>query len=138
MNLYVGGNSAKKLRGNSAKAEHFSRLPDSVLLDGKISPSAKCVYALLAGSVFQGTTAKLGQVRISKQLGLHQETVRIALRELESGNHITIVGTGKQRRLYHLHSNIFGQKQRALDSGTETKEELVSFPRPRLATARTA
>lgn len=80
----------------------------------------------------------MGQRLIAISLGIHQETVTRALSELVDRKHITIHGKGKERRLYHLHSNIFGQKQRALDAGESVKEELVSFPRPRLATVRSA
>lgn len=138
MSLYVSGKSVQKVRGNSAQTEHFNRLPNSVLLDKDLSLAARCVYAFVAGSVHQGTTAKVGQRLIAAKLGIHQETVRLALRELEENKHLTIIGAGRERRVYHLHSNIFGAKQRALNAGDSAKEDLVSFPRPRLATARTA
>ncbi len=138
MSLYVSGKSVQKVRGNSVQQEHFNRVPNSVLFDVELSLAARCVYAFVAGSVHQGTTAKVGQRLIAKKLGIHQETVRLALQELECQKHLTIIGTGKERRVYHLHSNIFGNKQRALNSGESSKEDLVSFPRPRLATARTA
>lgn len=138
MTLYVSGKSVQKVRGNSVQQEHFNRVPNSVLFDTELSLAARCVYAFVAGSVHQGTTAKVGQRLIAKKIGIHQETVRFALQELEERKHLTIVGSGKDRRVYHLHSNIFGAKQRALNSGESVKEELISFPQRRLATVRTA
>lgn len=134
--LYVGDPVVQKVGGSVAQTEHWNRTPDSVLFDQELSSDCKCVYAVLGGCTRQGTTATLGERFIAERLGLHRQTVRKALARLAERNHITIHGAGKQRRLYHLHSNVFGQKQRALDAGTETKEELVSFPRRRLATVR--
>jgi hypothetical protein len=64
----------------------------------------------------------MGQRRISKLLGIHQETVALALRDLAARGHITITGSGNRRRTYHLHSGVFGQKQRA------GVEEVISSP----------
>jgi DNA-binding transcriptional regulator LsrR (DeoR family) len=82
--------------------------------------------------VYQGTVAKMGQRSISKLLGIHQETVALALRDLAARGHITITGNGNRRRTYHLHSDVFGQKQRA------DIEEVISSPSktPRLASVR--
>jgi hypothetical protein len=41
------------------------------------------------------------------------ETVNLAIHELEDRQHIAIRGSGKARRIYHLCSNVFGQKRRA-------------------------
>jgi hypothetical protein len=130
----VTGNSDHKANGKSGHPEHWNRVPDSILFDRKLSLASRCVYAALAGSVHQGTVAKMGQRRISKLLGIHQETVALGLRELSAAGHITITGTGNVRRAYHLHSPVFGQKQRA------GIEEVISSPSRgrRLATVRTA
>jgi hypothetical protein len=76
----------------------------------------------------------MGQRRISKLLGVHQETVALALRDLAARGHITITGSGNLRRAYHLHSDVFGQKQRA------GFEEIISSPSrtPRFASVRRA
>lgn len=62
-------------------------------------------------------------------LGIHVETVNVAIHELEDRQHIAIRGFGKARRIYHLCSNVFGHKQRA------GIEEVISSPSrtPRLA-----
>ena len=110
----------------------------SVLTDPELSCEARCVYGILAVSTRQGTTASVGTRLIAGKLNIHQQTVLRSLTKLAERKHITIYGRGKQRRIYHLHSNVFGKKQRSLDSGESSKEDLVSFPRPRLATVRSA
>jgi CRP-like cAMP-binding protein len=111
----VNENSAQKVNGKSAQsdAEKYARLPESVLFDRELSLTARCVYGVLARYAFQGTAVRIGQRRIANLLGLHQETVNLALHQLETSDHISIRGNGKDRRSYHLHSSVFGQKQRA-------------------------
>ena len=109
-------------------------MPESVLFDDGLSVTARCVYGVLARYVYQGTAVKIGQRRIAKLLGVHVETVNLAIHELEGRQHIVVRGNGKARRLYHLSSTVFGQKQRA------GIEEVISSPSrtPRLATVRLA
>jgi Helix-turn-helix domain len=113
-------------------AERYARLPDSVLCDHRLSVTARCVYGVLARYAYQGTTVKIGQRRIARLLGIHVETVNLAIHELEDRLHIAIRGAGKARRIYHLHSSVFGQKQGA------GFEEVISSPSrtPRLASVR--
>jgi DNA-binding MarR family transcriptional regulator len=87
----------------------------------------------MARRVYQGTTVKIGQRQIAKQLGCDVKTVNRAIHELEKHTYITIIGNGKARRTYHLHSSVFGKKQRA------GIEEVISSPSgtPRLASVRT-
>ena len=133
---YVFGKSEQKVYGNSEQipAERYARLPDSVLYNDRLSPASRCVYAVLARHAYQGTTARIGQRRIARLLNLHLETVNSAIHELASYGHIVICGAGKTRRIYHLTSSVFGQKQRA------GIEEVISSPSgvPRLAATRTA
>ena len=96
------GNSVHGARGNSVHNEHWNRLPDSALYDRRLSLAGRCVYAVLARAVHQGTVAKMGQRRISKLFGIHQETVALALRDLAARGHLTISGSGNRRRTYHL------------------------------------
>ena len=134
--LYVGDPVVQKVGGPVVQAEHWNRTPDSVLFDHELSSDCKCVYAVLGGCTRQGTIATIGERLIASKLGIHRQTVRKSLAKLAERKHITIRGVGRERRIYHLHSNAFGAKQRALDAGESVKEELVSFPRPRLATVR--
>jgi DNA-binding MarR family transcriptional regulator len=132
----VYGKSEQKVYGNSEQGttEKYARLPGSVLCDGGLSLTARCVYAVLALYAYQGTTVKIGQRRIARLLGVHVETVNMAIHELEDRQHIVITGDGKARRMYHLSSSVFGQKQRA------GVEEVISSPSrtPRLASTRWA
>jgi hypothetical protein len=58
----------------------------------------------------------------------------VAIHELEDRQHISIRGKGRTRRVYHLWSSVFGQKQRA------GIEEVISSPSRtlRLASTRNA
>ena len=121
-------------RGKSeqSRVEKYAHTPDSVLFDKGLTVTARCVYGVLARHAFQGTTANIGQRRIANLLGVHVGTVNRSLHELEERKHISIRGTGKGRRIYHLQSPVFGQKQRA------GVEEVISSPSrtPRLASVR--
>ena len=120
----VYGKSEQKVYGKSeqGEGEKYARMPDSVLFDRGLSISARCVYGVLARYVYQGTTVKIGQRRIARLLGIHVETVNGAIHELENWKHIAVRGDGKARRIYHLPSSVFGQKQRA------GIEEVISSP----------
>ena len=113
-------------------AKRHASVPDSVLFDRSLSMAARSVYGVLARHAFQGTTVNIGQRRIANLLGAHTETVNLALHELEERKHICIRGVAKARRIYHLCSSVFGQKQRA------GVEEVISSPSrtPRLASVR--
>ena len=130
------GKSEQKVYGKSEQgdAEKYARLPDSILLNSGLSLAARAVYGVLARHVFQGTTVKIGQRRIACLLGVHVETVNMAIHELERDDHIAIRGNGKARRVYCLRSAVFGQKQRA------GIEEVISGPSKgrRLASVRRA
>jgi hypothetical protein len=132
----VYGKTEQKVYGNSeqGEAEKYARMPESVLFDEGLSAAARCVYGVLARYVYQGTTVRIGQRRIAKLLGVHVETVNVAIHELEDRQHIAIRGNGKARRMYHLASLVFGQKQRA------GIEEVISSPSGgrRLASVRRA
>ena len=130
------GKSEQKVYGKSVQGGSLkhTRIPDPVLFDVGLSVTARCVYGVLARYVYQGTTARIGQRRIAKLLGVHVETVNVAIHELEDRSHLTISGEGKARRIYHLRSPLFGQKQRA------GVEEVISSPSKgrRLASVRSA
>lgn len=104
--LYVNGKSVQQVNGKSVQFEHWNKSPDSVLFDGRISFAARCVYATLAGSAHGGDTATIGQRRIAELLGAHQETVMLAIRELEKVGHVESIGSGKVRRVYRLKAGV--------------------------------
>ncbi len=128
---YVFAKSEQKVfaKSEQSRVEKYARTPDSVLFDKGLSITARCVYGVLARHAFQGTTANIGQRRIANLLGVHLGTVNRSLHELEERQHIAIRGSGKGRRIYHLCSLVFGQKQRV------GVEEVISSPSrtPRLA-----
>jgi len=128
--------SEQKLFAESEQGEieKYSRIPDSVLFDERLSMADRCVYAVLARHVFQGTTVKIGQRRIAKDLRCHVATVNSGIHELAACGHICIRSRGRSRGMYHLSSRVFGQKQRA------GIEEAISSPSRmlRLASTRTA
>ena len=130
------GKSEQKVYGKSEQgdAEKYARVPDSVLCDHGLSVTARCVYSVLARYAYQGTTVRIGQRRIARLLGVHVETVNVAIHELEDREHIAIRGKGKTRRIYHLRSSVFGQKQRA------GVEDVISSPSgtPRFGSTRSA
>lgn len=110
--------------------ENYARVPDSVADDPEISPDDERVYRVLSRRVYQGTIAQIGIRRIAKLARLHKDTVAASLRKLRERGHIEVRGEGNARRLYHLRSDLFGQKQAA------GVEEVVSFPRARLTSVR--
>lgn len=116
--------------------EHYSRTPDSVLCNKKLSAISRCVFAFIAGKSYQGSTAKVGQRFIANSLGFHQETVGLAIEELVEHKHLKIIGDGNRRRTYVLASNVFGQKQRAGVEETAAApsggRRLVSAPRKKI------
>ena len=67
-----------------------------------------------------------------RRLGTHIRTANLALHEFEERKHSQIRGSGRARRICHLCSPVFGQKQRA------GFEEVISSPSrtPRLASVR--
>jgi len=109
------------VNGNSVQSKRYARIPATVLHDVELSIGAKLVYAEIALHVWQGSAAWVGQRRLAKQLGFHQETVLLAIRELAARGHLKVSGEGKARRTYVLLSPVFSQKQ-----GQETV--IVSAP----------
>lgn len=133
-NLYVDGNSGQKVTKVAGKTGqiHYSRVPDSVLHDGALSCTSRCIFAVLAGAAYQGSTAKIGHRRIATKLGINRETVGDGLQELRARGHIVIIGEGRARRSYLLTSPLFGSKQRAgvkeIGIGPSGTPRLVSAP----------
>ncbi len=123
-------------KSGQLEPESYARLVKSVLYDKQLGFAARSVYGVLADHVFQGTTAKIGQRRVAKLLGCHQDTAAAALQELSDRGHIDIIGTGQQRRVYHLRSSRFGAKQRAGVEETAPApsggRRLVSAPRKKI------
>lgn len=107
----VDRESVHDIKPQHTRKPRYSRIPDAVLLDTELSASARCVFAYLARSVFQGATVIVGQRKIAKHLGFARSTVVAAIAELVSQKHIKAKGDGQRRRLYILLSPVFSQKQ---------------------------
>ncbi len=95
----TGPDLAQKL---GQKTEHFSKLPDSILRDHRLSASARCVYALLSGSCHASTNISIGYRRIGELLGFSRGTVSAALRNLKEIACISSSGGNKSRCTYVL------------------------------------
>ena len=90
--------------------EHFSRIPDSVLLSRHLSVHARLVYALLAGRSRKYGAVVCGMRMIADKLGISKNTATSAIAELVKQGHVTSLGIGKQRGSYMLASPIFRPK----------------------------
>ena len=95
------------------KSSHsgFARVPREVVCDSSLSHSAARVYAFLALGVAYGSVAGVGQRVIARRTGMDRSTVGSAITELAKRGHLTVVGSGRQRRMYVLNSTVFGQEQ---------------------------
>ena len=106
--LYVDQKLGQLPDQKLGRPEHFSRLPDSVLMDPELLPTAKMVYAFLAGRTRGASgTATAGERLIARSLSLSRTTVSCSISALESRGHLVPKGSGKQRRSYSLTSAIF-------------------------------
>lgn len=121
--------------------EHFSRIPDSVLHDKRLTGSAVRVYALLAGYTRSDGVATAGVRLIASKTCMSKNTVTASIEALESAGHISpATKAGKAvRGAYRLTSKIFrksviaeagGQHVEYYESeGVQHKREIVSRPR---------
>lgn len=105
--LYVSQQMGQKPYQQMGRSEHFSRIPDSVLLDRELSAFAVRVYAFLAGRTRGNKPAVCGVRLIAAKLGMSKNTAAAALVDLEARGHVTPRVEGKQRRSYRLTSQIF-------------------------------
>ena len=111
----------------------YARLPREVVCDPELKVLDIRVYCILAGSVWQGTTAKMGTRLLAAWTGASRRLVVESLQRLESRGHLQKAAERRgQRQTYVLTSPVFGQKQR---TGVE---EVISGPSrtPRLASVR--
>lgn len=88
----------------------YARLPWSVLTDRTLSSDAKVVYGIMAGHVFQGNVAYIGQRLIADLSGFSPAKVNRLLKKLAQYIDVRTDGPGR-RSFYVLKSPVFGQKQ---------------------------
>jgi hypothetical protein len=113
----------------------YARVPREVVCDPGLAVLDIRVYCMLAGSVWQGTTSRIGTRLMARSIHASRRLVIDSLRRLEEREHIQKAAVRRgERELYVLNSLVFGQKQRA------GIEEVISSPSrtPRLASVRTA
>jgi hypothetical protein len=114
--LYVGhtGDPLLGHGGESLSRAQYSRVPLELLSDHRLKSIDIRVYAVLAASCWQGSTASVGKRLIAKRAPCAERLVVRSLKRLEATGHIQKVAVKKgQRGLYHLQSPVFGHKQRA-------------------------
>lgn len=90
------------------KRERHSRLPDSILLDKRLSPEAITVYAGLSRHALKAGIVYIGQRRLAQLVNMSQMTVSRKLNELQTAGHIIVTVDKKGRRAtYTLTSTVF-------------------------------
>jgi hypothetical protein len=134
--IYVGhtGEPLVGHMGEPLSRSPYARLPGEVLNDRRLKHRDIRVYAVLAGSCWQGNVSQVGKRRIAKLTPCAERLVVESLKRLEATGHIQ-KQPGRlrgQRARYVLLSLVFAQKQRA------GVEEVVVTPdgRRRLASIR--
>lgn len=107
----------------------YARLPREVIGDPELKLLDIRVYCMLAGSVWQGNTARIGTRLLASYVRASRRLVVESLQRLERRGHLAKAARHGQRQMYVLTSLVFGQKQRA------GIEEVISSPSrtPRLA-----
>ncbi len=102
----------------------YARVPLEVLVDRRISARAVRIYAIIAGSAWQGNFAQIGKRRLSELASCSERLAVDAIKELVKSGHIDKAPAKRgQRSGYLLTSPVFGQKQR------DGVKEIVSSPR---------
>ncbi len=81
----------------------FTQVPNHVLEHEKISPGAKLTYSMLLKYAWQNNYCFPGQVRLAKEMGVVERSVRSYLQELQRHNFLKITrrGLGKTN-IYEL------------------------------------
>lgn len=111
----------------------YGRVPASVCLDLSLSSDCLRVYTVMTLWVFQGNVAYIGMRQIGRLAKLSPATVMRRIQDLVKGGHIVVKkDENGKRSWYEFTSPVFGQKQAGVDG------EVISYPRKRLAVARTA
>jgi len=113
---------------------NYARVPREVVCDRELKLLDIRVYCMLAGSVWQGSTARMGTRLLAAYTGAARRLVVDSLRPLETRGHLQkAAGRRGQRPIYVLTSPVFGQKQPA------GIEEIIGSPSRalRLASVRT-
>jgi len=129
----------------ASKRQHFpplsyGKVPLNINSDKRLNGTDIRVFAGIAHHVFQGNVCRESYSVIAAASGVsRQQVTRAVANLLKSGYLLPYEGNQERHRQWFvLPSPVFGQKQRSLNSGESSEEHLVSGPRKRLATVRTA
>lgn len=110
-----------------------------MVCDPDLKPLDIRVFCVLSGPVFTGSVTSIGTRLLARSVHASRRLVIASLNRMEKRGYIMRPPVKRgERPFYVLTSDVFGQKQRALNNGESIKEDLVSYPRRRLATARKA
>src|SRR5229473_5673810 len=84
-------------------AKGFTQVPNHLLISEKLSPGAKLAYAMLLKYAWQNDYCFPGQVRLARDMGVTDRSVRTYLQELAAKQFFAIKqrGLGKHN-LYEL------------------------------------
>ena len=88
---------------DAATAKGFTMLPNFVLKSPKLTAGDKMTFAMLLSYAWQNDYCFPGQVRLGKDLGLHETNVRKHLKSLEAIGLLTIRRRGQGKtNIYEL------------------------------------
>lgn len=92
------------LRGaDAATAMGFTQVPNFLLKSKKLSAGDKMTFAMLLSYAWQNNFCFPGQVRLGKDLGLHETNVRKHLKSLEANGLLAIQRRGQGKtNIYEL------------------------------------
>jgi DNA-binding MarR family transcriptional regulator len=88
---------------DAASAKGFTQVPNFLLKSNKLSPGDKLAFAMLLSYAWQNDYCFPGQVRLAKDMGLSDRSVRTHLKSLEAKGLLTIRRRGQgQTNIYEL------------------------------------
>jgi len=138
----TGVNSAPNLasKRHQFAPTAYGRVPLNLNCDKRLNGTDIRVYVAIAHHVFQGNVCRESYSVLAEAAGVSRQQVVRAVAHLLEHKHMLPYSGNKERhrQWFVLPSVVFGQKQAALNAGESTEEHLVSGPRKRLATVRTA
>ena len=88
---------------DAATAKGFTQLPNFILKSRKLNAGDKITFAMLLSYAWQNDFCYPGQVRLGKDMGLHETNVRKHLKSLEANGLLAIRRRGQGKtNIYEL------------------------------------
>ena len=88
---------------DAATAQGFTQVPNFLLKSNKLSAGDKMTFAMLLSYAWQNDYCFPGQVRLGRDLGLHETNVRKHLKSLEATGLLAITRRGQGKtNIYEL------------------------------------